>query len=200
MEMHTETEQASMVRSAQRSLSWHTCISSLLLRLALVIVLASAEAVHAQQEFCWTMAPFVDELRVLIDQPDPVLGFYGVRVAWIGLDVYHLDGAGAASLVPVLRLNAKTEKYNVGPGLARIDMSFQTHNGTGFFEGNQAATFNASIGAYTFKGLWNFTFTGQNGAPFTNRGELVYHTCGEAPAELQVMRALEAPQLSGASR
>jgi hypothetical protein len=167
---------------------------------AMAVGLALVSSVAwAQQEHCWTMAPFVDELRVTLDQHDPALGFYGVMVTWTGAGVYQLQGGGTAQVIQISRPNSRG-RWNIVEGQARINMSFQTHNNTGFFGDNRQGNFHASIGVYSFTGHWHFTFVGDNGV-FTNRGQLVPKTCGgsqagETMAELQ-MQAMSGPFLAG---
>ena len=161
------------------------------LEVAMVVGLVlMAAVVSAQETYCWVLEPFSDDLRLTITQADPVLGFYEAEATWNGLHLYQLQGGGKASIVPVMGINSKG-KYNVNPGQARIDLLFTTYNGTDFFGGNDNGTFHASIGAYTFTGLWTLTFTGENGV-FINRGNLVPRDCGgEGMAQAMMMRSSE---------
>jgi hypothetical protein len=134
---------------------------------ALVIV-ALVRVSEAQDNICWTMTPFDDELRVYPFPVDAQLGFYSIGVQWWGLNYYAIEGGGTGE---------------VSSDGRRASMTWTFYNHTDFGSRNRMGTVKASISLVTMCGPWSLTIIGDgsgtngSGTPYMISGTLVPKPC-----------------------
>ena len=144
-----------------------TRVTRVLLVLAVVVALtamvpATSYAGTDMGQFCWTMSPFIDTVRVSANAAGGSAGdMFELHVRWRAAASYQLLGAGLATgSFPT------TGSYDIGIVAA--------HNTT-FFGGNQTCNLYARVSASTLGGPWTLQCPGPT--MFTTTGTLVSTAC-----------------------
>lgn len=142
-------------------------VARVLLVLAVVAVLTAlapttSDALSELGQFCWTMSPFVDTLRVNVTQAGGTPGdLFEMHVRWRAASSYQLLGAGLA-----------TASF---PTTGSFDIGIVAAHNTTFFGSNQVCNLYARISTSTLGGPWTVKCPGPTN--FTNSGTLVLTAC-----------------------
>lgn len=120
-------------------------------------------------QFCWTMSPFIDTLRISVNQAGgSAADVFEMHVRWRAAGFYQLLGAGLA-----------TGSF---PTTGSFDVGIVAAHNTTSFGANQICNLYARISPSTLGGPWTLKCPGA-AADFTNSGTLVATTCSSVMEE-----------------
>ena len=147
--------------------------------LAVVVILTAllpspAGAWQDLGQFCWTLDPFVDTLRLAITQATGAAALFDLHGRWRAIASAGQQAAGGAGPATYQLLGAGTATDSLTqPG--GIDLRFEAAHNTTFFGGNFSGNFFAVINnVFTLSGSWNLQCPGTT--PFTAQGTLTFQS------------------------
>jgi hypothetical protein len=145
--------------------------------LAMVVILTAMlpSPAGAQQlgDFCWTLNPFVDTIRLAITQAGGQI--FQLNGRWLANASAGQQAAGGAGPATYQLLGSGTASVSVTLPNS-FEAGFQAAHNTTFFGGNRGCNLFAVIDNLSLNGSWTLQCPGPT--PFSNQGTLTFvSTC-----------------------
>jgi hypothetical protein len=145
--------------------------------LAVVVILTAmlSSPAGAQQEaqlgqFCWTLNPFVDTIRLSITQGSSPAAIFELHGRWLANAAAGQQAAGGAGPANYQLLGAGTATDSTTLPNS-FEAGFQAVHNTTFFGNNRGCNLYTVIDNMTLNGSWSLQC-----GPFTNQGNLTHVT------------------------